>query len=475
MRQPVLATIKAGSASGLLRAVATLLMGGALAQVIPLLLGPVLTRLYTPAAFGVFTTFSTVAATVAVVACARYEFALPLARDEGEARALLVLCLWICGGVALLAMPLAAVLHATGHLPLPRLLPLAVAAAGLLQLLVMWATRAQVFRALAISRVLQYGGAALLQVALGWWLWRRAQQPAGADAAWGMALAQVCAVALALLPLLPSVPAIRWRSARRGQPSAAASDGDAGDAALAQVAGNSRPASDAAHADAASLRQVAWRYRDFPLLNTPHAFLGALQDAAAVAILVAYSGHAAAGFWGLALRYLKAPATLVGSAVSQALYPRLAQATPDAARQTVRQVMAVLGALALGLMAVLMVAGPWLFEQVFGPGWREAGHLARALAPYIAAHFVAAPLAVVTMAWQAQRWALRWAVVGQVAFVAALALGLRQGGLIAGAWAVSAAMLLYFGIYFWRLARWRDIPAPQSAGSAAKQTREAKS
>lgn len=449
MRQSVLAAIKAGGTSGLLRAVATLLMGGALAQLVPLLLGPVLTRLYTPAAFGVFTTFSTVAATVAVVACARYEFALPLARDEGEARALFVLCLWICGGVALLAVPLAAVLHATGHLPLPKLLPLAVAAAGLLQLLVMWATRAQAFRALAVSRVLQYGGAAVLQVLLGWWLWRRAQQPAGADAAWSLVLAQVCAVAPALLPLLPTVPSRQWRNAGRAQAAVAGADDASG-------------AADAAPASAASLRQVAGRYRDFPLINTLHAFLGALQDAAAVAILVAYSGHAAAGFWGLALRYLKAPATLVGSAVSQALYPRLAQATPDAARRTVRQVMAVLGVLALGLMAVLMLVGPWLFQQVFGPNWREAGELARALAPYIAAHFVAAPLAVVTMAWQAQRWALRWAVVGQVAFVAALAGGLWQGGLLAGAWAVSAAMLLYFGIYFWRLACWRDIPAPPS-------------
>ena len=287
---------------------------------------------------------------------------------------------------------------------------------------------------------------------LGWVLWRRAQQPAGADAAWGLVVAQVCAGVLALLPLLPSVPAIQWRSAGQAQQSAAASS----------EAGDATSVADAACANAASLRQVARRYRDFPLLNTPHAFLGALQDAAAVAILVAYSGHAAAGFWGLALRYLKAPATLVGSAVSQALYPRLAQATPDVARQTVRQVMAVLGTLALGLMVVLMVAGPWLFQQVFGPSWREAGYLARALAPYIAAHFVAAPLAVVTMAWQAQRWALRWAIVGQIAFVMALALGLRTGGLLVGAWAVSAAMMVYFGIYFWRLACWRDIPAPQS-------------
>jgi len=66
----------------------------------------------------------------------------------------------------------------------------------------------------------------------------------------------------------------------------------------------------------------------------------------------------------------------------------------------------------------------------------------------------------VTMAWRAQRWAFRLALLGQLAFLAALALGLRQGGLLGGAWAVSAVMLPYFGWYFWRLAGWRDIPSP---------------
>ena len=182
-----------------------------------------------------------------------------------------------------------------------------------------------------------------------------------------------------------------------------------------------------------------------------------------VALLVAWSGEAAAGFWGLALRYLKAPATLVGSAVSQVLYPRLAAASAAQARRMVRQVMALLGVLAIGLMAVLLLAGPWLFERVFGSPWREAGELARALAPYIAAHFVAAPLAVVTMAWRAQRWAFRLALVGQVAFIGALALGLWRGGLLGGAWAVSAAMVPYFGWYFWRLARWSQVQAAEAA------------
>ena len=409
----------------MLRATFTLLTGGALAQLVPLLLGPVLARLFSPEAFGLFTAFATIAASVAVVACARYEYALPMAHDDAEAAALLSLALRIWVGVVALSVPLAWVLHAAGRLAVAWALPLSVAATGLLQLLMMWSNRAEAYGALAASRFVQYAGAALLQVALGWWLWRGSA--AGADAAWALVLGPVIAVALAAPLLARTAPAGGW-------------------SALWRVPGH-------------AMRSVARRYRDFPLLNTPHAFLGALQDALAVALLIAWSGEAAAGFWGLALRYLKAPATLVGTAVSQALYPRLTQSTPAEAQRAVRQVMALLGALALVLMLVLLLMGPWLFATVFGAQWRDAGELARALAPYIAAHFVAAPLAVVTMAWQSQRWAFRLALVGQAVFLLCLAWGLWTGGLLRGAWAVSAGMVLYFGYYFWRLANWPSIPA----------------
>ena len=74
-------------------AMLTLLGGGALAQLLPLLLGPFITRLFTPEAFGLYTQFATVAAALAVAASLRYEQALPLARTEDEARALLALAL----------------------------------------------------------------------------------------------------------------------------------------------------------------------------------------------------------------------------------------------------------------------------------------------------------------------------------------------------------------------------------------------
>jgi len=407
--------------AGLLRASLTLLAGGAIAQALPLALGPWLTRLYPPAEFGHYTIFAAVAANIAVVACARYDFALPLVQEEAEARDLLALCLRVLSGVTATCIVLAIAAAALGA-PLYWLwLPAAVFSAGAAQALVSWSARAHRYAALSASRVVQHGGAAALQVAGG-------LLQGGTS---GLVAGPVLANGIAVACLRRPAPAGGWR-------------------ALRQVA-------------APALRAVARRHRVFPLVNTPHAFAAALQDTLTVSLLVLISGDAAAGFWGLAVRYLKAPASLVGGAVSQALYPRLGSSSPAEARAAVAQVMATLAAIAAPLVLVLMLAGPELFAVAFGEPWREAGTLARALAPYIGMHFIASPLAVVTMAWGAQGWALRFSVAGQLLFLVALGLGVRAGGLVTGAWAVSAAMVLYFGCYFWMLLTWKDVPDVRAA------------
>jgi len=418
--------VTAPASRGLLRAVLTLVAGGAVAQALPLLLGPWLARLYTPQQFGQYNLFAAVAANLAVVACARYEFALPLVGDAREAAALRALCLRVLAGVTLATAIGAAGWFAWSSQGWTAWLPLAVAVLGWLSLATLWATRAQAYRALAAARVLQYGGASLGQA--------------------GAALLGAGVQGLIVAPIAAAAAA----------------------AALLRL-----PLREAGAPVPGRWRELARRFRDFPLLNTPHAFMGALQDTAAIALLIAWQGPVAAGFWGFALRYLKAPATLVGGAVSQALYPQLAAhgAGADraadahaplrvtrAGRAAVRRVMAGLAAIAAPLVVLLWALGPWLFEGLFGAQWRGAGELSRALAVYIGMHFVAAPLAVVTLAWGAQAWALRLALVGQVAFVAALAAGLRLGGLAGAGWAVSIAMTLYFGYYFVRLATWPLTP-----------------
>ncbi|MEO8299401.1 MAG: lipopolysaccharide biosynthesis protein [Burkholderiales bacterium] len=393
----------------MLRATATLLAGGALAQALPLLLGPLLTRQYTPQDFGLYHLFAAVATNIAVVACGRYEFALPLATDDAEADVLRTLAWRLCLGVATLALLGGMGWALWQAAPWPVALGPAVLALGAVSLATLWATRARAFRRLAIARVLQHGGGAALQALAGVW--------------------QIGVAGLVWAPVAAALATAAWL----------------------------RPPLNLRAPQRPTLRDVAKRHRDFPLLNTPHAFAGALQDTLALAVLAAVIGAAAAGFWGLALRYLKAPATLVGGAVSQALYPQLAQHGPGAtvaSRAAVRRVLLAMAAIALPFVALLMWLGPMLFTALFGNAWAEAGGLARALALYIGLHFIASPLAVVTMAWGAQAWALKLALVGQVVFVAALALGVHLGGLAGAGWAVSVAMAGYFGFYFVALACW---------------------
>jgi O-antigen/teichoic acid export membrane protein len=404
------------AAGGYLRGVLTLLSGNALAQAIPLALAPLLARLYAPGEFGHYYLTTAIAANVAVVACGRYEFALPMAPDDVTARRLAALCLrlLIAVGVVCTVLAIAWVVYSAQVWLL--VVPPAVVLLGGLSLATMWAVRQSRAKHLSIARMVQDAGAAFGQVAAGW----LHAGLGGLLAAWLLA----CALALTWLRL----PGWNWRSTR------------------------------------GELRAVATQYRNFPLLNTPHAFLGALQDTLALALVAAAAGPAAAGAWGLCLRILKAPATLVGGAVSQALYPRLT-ATPGAsaaARERVRQTMCVLGLVALLIVAVLLAFAPPLFALAFGDQWPMAGDLARALAVYIGVHFVASPLGVVTLAWNAQAFALKLAVVGQLGFLASLALGLQLGGLVQGGWCVSAATALYFGWYFWRLANWpaAQEPAP---------------
>jgi O-antigen/teichoic acid export membrane protein len=391
---------------GLLRSTFTLLAAGTVAQLIPLLLGPWLTRLYSPQMFGVYHLFAAVAANVAVVACARYEFALPKVADESEARALRALCLRVILAVTAVCGVVGWAWSWLANAWWPLWLPAAVGALGLVSLATLEATRTQRVRALAWARVLQHGGGAALQGGAG-----------------------VLQYGLHGLVVAPIVAAL---------------------AALAALGG---PGSASAPRD--RWLAAARTHKDFPVLNTPHAFLSALQDTLAVALVAGSLGAAAAGIWGLALRYLKAPATLVGGAVSQALYPRLAQVgcTLEGRRLVVRT-MATLMIVALPLVVGLWLVAPPLFAWAFGDAWRDAGELARALALYVGLHFVASPLGVVTMAWNAQAWALKLALVGQLLFVVALSIGLAYGGLQSAGWAVSAAMLVYFGWYFISLARW---------------------
>lgn len=434
------------SSNPMRRDVGRLLGASVVAQALPFAVLPWLTRHFEPAEIGRWLLFATVASNLATVACLRYEYALVLPRHCAVARRLLDVCLWLSAAwsaLVVLAVLLLVVLGRMGWSigPFDALgicwlwLAPAVGAAGAMQALSLWQNRAGDYAGIGRARVLVASGTVLLQVA-------SVLLPVSGDTA--LIGSQVLGAAIGAL----------WLARRAAWPF--------GRQTLQQMRRTAL---------------VVWRHRQFPLVNAPHAFVNALQDTLALALVLAVAGPAAAGLFGLTLRAVMAPTSLIGGAWSEVLLGRTAALRREGGdlAPVVRRAIAGLAAMGAVLAVVLVLAGPALFSLAFGPEWRESGTWARWLAPYVLGRMVVGPLTVLPMVLGRQAAAFAFSVCGNALYVLAVLAGLTFGGSVAGStagaltWAcglVSVVMGVYFAIYggwLWRAAQSRAaMPAAVS-------------
>ncbi len=149
-----------------------LLAGGtALGQAMVILASPLLTRLYSPEAFGTLAVYTSALSIPLVFASLRYEQAIPLAPDEESATNLLAFCLCmvlvvssICGlGVVFMKGLMERWSSFAGLGLYLWILPLSLLGAGAYQALGYTATRHRDFAVLSYSRMLQGAGLVSIQ------------------------------------------------------------------------------------------------------------------------------------------------------------------------------------------------------------------------------------------------------------------------------------------------------------------------
>lgn len=420
--------------------VARLASAAVLAQLIPLLVLPWLTRTYEAADIGRWTFFAGLASTLSTVACLRLEYAILLPRRESTARALLQLCLLLSLGwvlFLLVALPLGQAWAWLGTADetlgaLLSWLPWAVGVAGCVQALSLWLNRASRFADLGRARILAPAVTSGLQglggLNTGAWA-------AGAAGAPGLIGGQVFGAASGALWLAwqarAALRALRWRRLRARKRRFAA---------------------------------LVLRYRKFPLVNAPHAFVNALQDAWALALVIAALGPVAAAWFGLVNRVLMAPVSLIGGAMSEVLLGRAAQMHREgqALNGLLRKTAWAMLALAVPIAVAVAWLGPAMFGLAFGASWQEAGEWGRWLAPYLVGRMVIGPLTVIPMVIERQATALAFSVVGNALYVSALWAGLHlTGDMRVACGVMSACMVCYFAAY----GRWLlRVTRQQAAG-----------
>ena len=415
--------------------VLTLVSGVAVAQGVVFAARPVLTRLYTPDAFGVLTLFVTLVALLAVPATGRYDDASMLPAARRDAAGLLLLAL---GGTALAALVVgvlvlwrdgwAARFGSPGLAPALLLLPPGLLLLAWGQALETWHTRHDRFRLVSAGRVAQ--SAAVVGVQVG----------AGLLGAGALGLVGGAAAGFGALLLVVGVPLVR----RDGAVLRAAARGEA-------------------------LRRLARRYRRFPLLSGPAAFLNLLSSRVPVFLLAAFFGEATVGHYGLAFGTLAMPVGLVTGAVARVFSVRAAEAQRAGtlgplARHVHRRLVAV----ALFPMAAAALAGPALFAFVFGAGWHEAGVHARLLAPWLFVTAVASPLTHVFDVTERQRSDFGFSVLlfGVQTATLVVAAGVGEARVAVGA--VSAAGTLTRLLQVAWMLRLAGAPLRRAAGDLGR-------
>jgi O-antigen/teichoic acid export membrane protein len=419
---------------GFARAVAVLAGGAALGHAITAMSMPVLTRLYTPADFGVLAVFTAVFAVVAVAACLRYEIAIALPASDVEAANLLIISTICAAAVSLLlaavvltwAQPLSAWLGTPAIAAYLWLLPLCTLLAGVFAALQGWLVRQRRFATLARTRVAQSAAAAGTQIAVG----------AAVTGPFGLVLGPVVnGAAGSIAGLLQCLRA-------SGGPTI--------------------------KVDATSLRRTARKYSSFALFSTPEALANSAAIQLPIMLIAALGSGAEAGHLMLAMFVVQAPMSLLGTAVAQVFLAhapqelrvgRLAAFTADTVGGLMRTGVGPL--LCLGLIA------PLAFPLVFGDGWQRAGVVTAWLAPWFAVQFLCTPVSMVLHVTQRQRLALL-AQLGGLALRSGAVVGaaLAWDGGLTEAYAVSG--VLFYSMYLVAIAHAAGCPLRDFATHALR-------
>jgi O-antigen/teichoic acid export membrane protein len=136
------------------------------------------------------------------------------------------------------------------------------------------------------------------------------------------------------------------------------------------------------------------RHRGYALYSTPTSFIEQFAANSPIYALNLAGAPELIGLYSRARQLISMPLTPIASSVTQVFQRRAAE---DMARQghckkTFTRTFLALAGIGLVPCLVLAFAAPWLFGLYLGPKWREAGEVARILAPMLMLQLVCSPL-----------------------------------------------------------------------------------
>lgn len=345
------------------RNVFTLISGTTIAQAISIGISPILSRIYTPAEFGIFGTFSSVIALLSLVVGGRYEGAILLPKKDEEAANLFTLSLFLNGVISLFFLLTVVVISfcipaEMAHSELFYwfyLTPVLTFFIGAGQTFNNWYNRRKKYRTIVYYRIANSAVNNVTSLGLGF-----ARMPLN-----GLIISYLIANVVSMAAFLNDMKSdyLQFKNS----------------------------------VSRAEMIALAKRYKRFPLTNSVQALSDAFQTNGIIYFVTYFFNVVYVGIYSFAMRILLVPMNFAGAAMAQVFYQQATETYNNRGDLTalVKNTIFKSALMALPVLIILLLFGPQLFSFVFGPKWTEAGVYARILAPWILLDFVRAPLSQV--------------------------------------------------------------------------------
>jgi len=331
------------------------------AKAIALLSAPVITRIYSPEHYGIFSTLISIAGVAGSIATLRYSVTIALAKEERLAENLLKLSFFITFILSLLWLicillfgePLSNRFSGVNVKPFLWVIPLLFFGQGIYEALSGWAVRYKKFRIITFTRITQGVSTALTKILLG----LLGIKP------FGLILGNLAQEYTGIGSLI--------RNLVKTNPG------------FFKVFSFSE------------IKEAALRYKQFPLVQSWSQLLLSLGAQLPVLLMGNLYGAQIVGIFGLAQNMINIPINLLGQSVSQVYYAEISKygkENPDRIYKLTISIIKKMFWLSFIPLTIIVLFGPWLFKVVFGAEWYEAGNFARIISILIMFRFVSNPI-----------------------------------------------------------------------------------
>ncbi|PLX08951.1 MAG: hypothetical protein C0596_03825 [Marinilabiliales bacterium] len=398
----------------------TLFKGTVIAQIIPMALMPVLTRIYTPEDFGILELFISVATILGSIANLRYELSIVLPDKKEDAWNIMGFGFIIALIFSIVSMlvfgifagEIADLLNNSKIKFWLYFVPLAVLLQGLFNMLSYYNTREKLFKSISYASVSRSVFRTLGQLGLG----ILKKSPAG------LIIGQLLGLIASLFPLSRKIKfklffkKINWKN----------------------------------------MKAQAHRYRDFPRFTMPSTLANSISVNMTSMLISALYKITNVGYYSLANRILGIPSALIGSSMTNVYYKEAHDQRKKFGNATeiFWSTFKKLLVLSIPLVIVILSIGEWLFAFVFGEEWRVAGTYAKILIPLIAIRFIVAPLSVSLSVFERQKISLLWQLGLLIISIIIFAISATLGWEIESFLILMVSVLsLYYGFFIFILYR----------------------